>query len=73
MINTEERCSHLNLKVIYLENEEGSVQLEICKNDSCHYIRTLCEHRVNEWVFTRNQEDPEEQKLICKLCGADGT
>jgi hypothetical protein len=67
------RCRHLKLKVLYLEHEDGSVQLEICKNDRCAHITTLCEHKYDEWVYTRNEEDPEEKKLICKLCGADGT
>lgn len=70
---TDKQCTHLHLKVVYLENEEGSVQLEICKNDQCSYIRTICEHKYNEWIYTRNQEKPEEQKLICKFCGVDGT
>lgn len=67
------KCQHLKIKIIYMENEEGSVQLEICENDRCYYIKTICEHKYNEWIYTRNQENPDEQKLICKLCRADGT
>lgn len=65
------KCSHLKLKIVYLSTDEGSVQLSIC--EECSHIETLCEHTQNKWVYTRNQEDPDEQKLICKLCGIDGT
>jgi hypothetical protein len=70
---SKDKCTHLNLNVIYMENEEGSVQLEICKNKDCARIITICEHTKMEWVFTRSEENPTEQMLVCKLCGADGT
>lgn len=67
-------CEHPQLKVVNLENEEGSVELEICKNSDCaKVVRVICEHVKNEWVYTRNEVYSEEQKLICKLCGIDGT
>lgn len=67
-------CRHIQSKVVYVGNEEGDVELEICTNDECaKVIRAKCEHIRNKWVYTRNQGDPDEQKLVCDLCGADGT
>jgi hypothetical protein len=70
------KCNHSTLTVVHCvaEEEKGSVQLEICANRDCaKIVNTICEHINNEWRYTRNLEDPEEQVLICKLCGADGT
>lgn len=68
---TRSNCTHLSLNIVYLDNDDGIVQLEICKK--CANINAICEHVKNKWVYTRNQVNPEEQKLICQLCGADGT
>lgn len=67
-----ESCRHPQLKIVYVSNDEGSVELEICKNCS-NILTTTCEHTKNTWVYTRNEANPEEQKLICQLCGAEGT
>ncbi len=66
------KCEHHSLTIIHVANSDGEVELSICRR--CGFIvRTICMHKINKWVYTRNQEDPEEQKLICQLCGADGT
>jgi hypothetical protein len=67
-----QECRHPLLTIEYLENEKGSIELEICCR--CRkFITTRCEHKKNTWTYTRNQADPEEQALLCNLCGADGT
>jgi hypothetical protein len=65
-------CKHAQRKIVYFTNHEDSLELEIC-NDCFKIVETRCEHLRNIWVSTCNEEDSEEQKLICMLCGADGT
>lgn len=55
------------LRVEYLENEKGSVEISFC--DVCgKALSTLCEHKKNTW-----QGEGDNQRLLCDLCGADGT
>jgi hypothetical protein len=54
----------------------GHVALEIC--EKCGYIRAECEHEHNVWLDKDgNQCSPPDYeggvKLICILCGGDGT
>lgn len=73
-MKTGEECRHPQLKITYLSNEEGSVELEICMNEKCaKIVTTTCEHKKSTWKYTRNQADPDEQYLACNLCGQDGT
>ena len=69
---TSEECRHPQLTIEYFENEKGSIALEIC----CHcseFVTITCGHIKNTWTYTGNETDPEEQVLLCNLCGADGT
>lgn len=59
-------------KIKYLENKDGGVEIGFC-GDCGIATYVLCEHKNNKWIYTRNEVNPEEQKLICELCGMDGT
>lgn len=65
-------CQHVTVNIEYFENEKGVIEVGFCAKCGKH-IRTRCEHLRNEWVYTRNEANPEEQALICRLCGAEGT
>lgn len=55
-----------------IDNELGSIELEIC--DSCYYIVTHCLHTKCTWHGEYSEDlDTGSQKLLCDLCGIDGT
>lgn len=49
--------------VLYLESALGTVMIEAC--DRCPLLFVSCAHEKNVWE--------ENERLICTLCGADGT
>lgn len=51
----------------YLVNKKGSVQVAFC--ETCGEVTSIrCEHKKNTWLGEEGN-----QKLICDLCGKDGT
>lgn len=52
-------------RVVYVSNEDGTVQLEFCTT-CAEPVGVLCEHVNNDWKDNGT-------RLICRLCGADGT
>jgi len=60
-----------------LTNENGNaVTLLVCT--SCHFIEAQCAHEKNTWFNDAVEECPPPEyrggvKLLCDLCGQDGT
>jgi hypothetical protein len=53
-------------EVVYVECYLGTLMIEHC--DQCPLMYVTCLHRRNEWEGPK-----EDQRLICQLCGVDGT
>lgn len=51
-------------EIIYLTTDQGSMTLLVC--GECRLIEAYCNHDKNSW-------NEDGTKLLCDLCGIDGT
>lgn len=71
-----EKCNHSATQYYYEVEvpEKGRVSLTICS--LCHLTHAFCHHKKCTWVGEPSDDlDDEEggERLICDLCGVDGT
>lgn len=71
-----EKCGHGGTHYYYEVEvpDKGWVSIDICSR--CQLISTYCHHKKCTWVGEPSDDlDDEEggERLICDLCGVDGT